>query len=148
VTPYDRVDRRRSALIRPRTVCIPLFNYILYPFLRRKGINFSPVRRVAAGLLLATLTMAVGAILQWQVYAQSPCGYFATKCTGVTKIPVWVQIPIFSLPAIMEIFINGQPPCRLAVCLVTPRTDPTSVLLAPLPQLRSTSKPSRVPRSG
>jgi len=73
------------------------------------GIKFSPIRRIVFGFLLVTLAMVVGAILQWQVYETSPCGWHATECsvgTGVSPISIWTQIPLYSLPALAEIFIN------------------------------------------
>ena len=34
---------------------IPIFDYIIYPFLRKKGINFTPIKRIYAGFLVAGL---------------------------------------------------------------------------------------------
>lgn len=92
------------------------------------GINFSPIRRgnysalffiiptrplipgtVVTGFLFGALTMLVGAILQWQVYKTSPCGYYATECTiGTTVSPlsVWAQMPLYVVPAIGELLVN------------------------------------------
>ncbi|KAF7294596.1 PTR2-domain-containing protein [Mycena indigotica] len=87
----------------------PLLNFVVYPWLRKIGINFSPIRRIVAGFLVAALAMATGAIIQWRIYETSPCGYYASDCsigTGVSPISVWVQIPLYSLPAIGELFVN------------------------------------------
>ncbi|KAF8073997.1 PTR2-domain-containing protein [Lyophyllum atratum] len=89
-------------------VITPILNYGVYPYLRRKGFNFSPIRRIVSGYILAALTMLVGAILQWRVYETSPCGYYATVCTvGTTVSPltVWAQIPLYVLPAVAELFV-------------------------------------------
>lgn len=59
------------------------------------------------GFFCMALSTSIGAILQWQVYETSPCGYYASKCkvgTGVSPIPIWAQLPIYSLPAIAELF--------------------------------------------
>ncbi|KAJ7891313.1 PTR2-domain-containing protein [Mycena olivaceomarginata] len=88
---------------------VPLLNFVIYPWLRKMGINFSPIRRIVCGFLVAALAMVVGAIIQWKIYTTSPCGYQASDCsigTGVSPISVWVQIPLYSLPALAEIFIN------------------------------------------
>ncbi|KAJ7348907.1 PTR2-domain-containing protein [Mycena albidolilacea] len=88
---------------------VPLLNFVIYPWLRKIGINFSPIRRIVCGFLVAALAMVVGAIIQWKIYTTSPCGYQASDCsigTGVSPISVWVQIPLYSLPALAEIFIN------------------------------------------
>ncbi|KAJ7084827.1 PTR2-domain-containing protein [Mycena belliarum] len=88
---------------------VPLMNFVIYPWLRKMGINFSPIRRIVFGFLVAALAMVIGALIQWKIYVTSPCGYYASDCsigTGVSPISVWVQIPLYSLPALAEIFIN------------------------------------------
>ncbi|KAJ7684421.1 PTR2-domain-containing protein [Mycena polygramma] len=88
---------------------VPLLNFLIYPWLRKMGIKFSPVRRIVFGFLVAAVAMVIGAIIQWKIYTTSPCGYSASDCaigTGVSPISVWVQIPLYSLPALAEIFIN------------------------------------------
>lgn len=84
----------------------PILNYGIYPVLRRHKMMPSAVVRMAIGMFLGALTMVVAAILQWQVYTQSPCGRMATTCDVVTPISLWVQIPLFSLPAMGEIMVN------------------------------------------
>lgn len=89
-------------------VMTPILNYGIYPYLRKMGITFSPIRRIVTGYLLAAATMLVGAILQWRVYETSPCGYFATTCTvGTTVSPlsIWAQLPLYVLPAIAELLV-------------------------------------------
>lgn len=76
-------------------ITAPFLNFVLYPTLRKHGIRFGPVSRVIAGFGFGVLTMVVGAILQWQVYRTSPCGYYSTKCaigTTVSPIAVWAQL--------------------------------------------------------
>ncbi|KAK7035909.1 PTR2-domain-containing protein [Favolaschia claudopus] len=88
---------------------VPLMNFVVYPWLRKMGINFSPVRRIVFGFLVAAVAMVLGAIVQWRIYKTSPCGYHASECdigTGVSPISIWVQIPLYSLPALAEIFVN------------------------------------------
>ncbi|KAF7353815.1 PTR2-domain-containing protein [Mycena venus] len=88
---------------------VPLLNFVIYPWLRKMGINFSPIRRIVFGFLVAAVAMVIGAIIQWRIYKTSPCGYYASDCsigTGVSPISVWVQIPLYSLPALAEVFIN------------------------------------------
>ncbi|KAJ6630247.1 PTR2-domain-containing protein [Mycena sp. CBHHK59/15] len=104
--PNDLLGNFNSLTI---IIAVPLLNYGLYPWLRKMGINFSPIRRIICGFLVAAAAMVVGAIIQWKIYTTSPCGYYASDCsvgTGVSSISVWVQIPLYSLPALAEIFIN------------------------------------------
>ncbi|KAJ7494404.1 hypothetical protein B0H11DRAFT_1631032, partial [Mycena galericulata] len=81
-------------------------NFVIYPWLRKMRINFSPVRRIVSGFLVAALAMAIGTIIQWKIYVTSPCGYYASDCstgTRVSPISVWVQIPLYALPALAEV---------------------------------------------
>jgi POT family proton-dependent oligopeptide transporter len=34
---------------------IPIFERLIYPFLRSRGINFTPIKRITAGFLVAGL---------------------------------------------------------------------------------------------
>jgi hypothetical protein len=55
--------------------------------------------------------MVASAILQWQVYKTSPCGYNASECEDangfalVSPISIWAQIPLYALPAAGEVFV-------------------------------------------
>ncbi|KAL0573278.1 hypothetical protein V5O48_008685 [Marasmius crinis-equi] len=87
----------------------PLFQWCLYPWLRKMGINPLPVRRMVVGYIISALGMVYGAVLQYRIYRTSPCGYHASTCslTGrVSPIPVWWQVPIPALQAIASILIN------------------------------------------
>ncbi|KAG5646026.1 hypothetical protein DXG03_004628 [Asterophora parasitica] len=95
----------------PLTIIVvaPLLNYGVYPYLRKIGINFSPIRRIVFGYILVAIAMAVGAILQWRVYQTSPCGYHSTRCkigTTVSPLTVWAQLPLYVLPATAELFVS------------------------------------------
>jgi len=96
----------------PLTIVIvaPILNFAFYPLLRRFGINMTPMWRMSTGFILAGLNMIIGAILQWKVYQSSPCGYYATSdCQigdGISTISLWAQVPLYSLPAIGELFVN------------------------------------------
>ncbi|KAJ7266315.1 PTR2-domain-containing protein [Mycena rebaudengoi] len=104
--PNDLLQNFNSLMI---IVCVPLMNYGLYPWLRRMNLKFSPIKRIVTGFLITSVSMVIAAIVQWRIYETSPCGYYASECsigTGVSPISIWVQIPLYSLPALAEIFIN------------------------------------------
>jgi len=84
----------------------PILNYGIYPLLRKYGLTPSAMARMSFGFVLASLAMVIGAILQWRVYKTSPCGYQATTCEEVSPISLWWQVPLYSLPAIGELFVN------------------------------------------
>jgi POT family proton-dependent oligopeptide transporter len=62
-------------------ICIPLFNYWLYPALDKIGLKTTPLRRLGAGLVLTALSFVIIALIQtnidaggsptiwWQVFA-------------------------------------------------------------------------------
>ncbi|ANB13286.1 Ptr2p [Sugiyamaella lignohabitans] len=90
-------------------VLVPILNYGLYPFLRKRNINFGRISRITFGFVLAALSSVIGAILQWRVYKTSPCGYYATDCQigdGVSPLSVWWQVPLYALGAASECFCN------------------------------------------
>jgi POT family proton-dependent oligopeptide transporter len=70
-------------------VAIPIYNWVLYPGLRKRGINFSLIQRMSCGYLIGAILNACAAIIQWQIYKTSPCGYNASDChvgTGVSPL--------------------------------------------------------------
>ncbi|OAA55248.1 Oligopeptide transporter [Niveomyces insectorum RCEF 264] len=84
----------------------PILTYGLYPLLARYKIHFGPIKRMTFGFLLAAVSGAIGAIVQWRVYKTSPCGYQASTCDGVSPLSIWWQIPNVGLGAISELFCN------------------------------------------
>jgi POT family proton-dependent oligopeptide transporter len=61
-------------------IFIPIFDLFIYPFLRKRGIRFTPVRRITAGFACAALAMIWATITQLYIYRMSPCGYEANTC--------------------------------------------------------------------
>ncbi|KAI1488491.1 POT family protein [Biscogniauxia mediterranea] len=107
-------------------IFIPICDKFFYPFLRKMGINFTPIKKITTGFALGTLAMVVAAIIQHYIYQLSPCreisGYgTATACKAtlgfddgaiipesVYKPPlsVWIQTPAYVLIALSEIFAS------------------------------------------
>lgn len=85
---------------------VPFLTYVFYPTLQRFGIRIGPVDRLNIGFLLAALSGAAGAIVQYYVYKLSPCGYYASNCDNVAPISIWWQIPNNVLSAMSECFCN------------------------------------------
>ncbi|KAG8852952.1 hypothetical protein FRB96_008471 [Tulasnella sp. 330] len=86
---------------------IPICDYLIYPALRRAGINFSPLKRIFAGFLTAALAMVWAAVIQLYIYRDSECGKYANgpKCAPVS-LNVWVQSGSYILIALSEIFAS------------------------------------------
>ncbi|RSH82130.1 hypothetical protein EHS25_006063 [Saitozyma podzolica] len=87
-------------------IAIPIYNYFLYPTLRKLGINFGLIQRMCVGYFIGAVLNAVGAILQWQVYKTSPCGYHATGCAHVSPLSAWLTMIPFWLQPLGGIFIS------------------------------------------
>ncbi|ODN81731.1 hypothetical protein L202_02123 [Cryptococcus amylolentus CBS 6039] len=92
----------------PLTIIVftPIITYGLYPFFEKIGYPLKPMTRMTIGFILGAANMVYGAIIQWKIYEVSDCGYYASTCETVTSWSIWAQIPLYSLPAIGEIFIN------------------------------------------
>ncbi|KAA8910034.1 MFS peptide transporter [Sphaerosporella brunnea] len=82
---------------------IPLFDQFLYPYLRRHNINFTPLKKIAAGFLAATLAVVWAMVLQLYIYRLSPCGRHANRCSKPAPISVWWQAGIYALTALSEV---------------------------------------------
>ncbi|RMZ73600.1 POT family [Pyrenophora seminiperda CCB06] len=67
---------------------------IIYPLLRKYKINFSPVLRMAAGFIMASIAMAYASVLQYYIYKSPP-----------NSIHVWIQAPAYILVAFSEAFV-------------------------------------------
>lgn len=93
--------------VNPLTIIVfTLFlSYVLYPSLNKFKIQFGRINRITLGFTLTIASGIVGAIIQWQVYETSPCGYHATSCNkgiGVSPLSIWIQWPIYALSAMSE----------------------------------------------
>ncbi|CAI7639620.1 unnamed protein product [Penicillium glandicola] len=91
-------------------IFIPVFDQLVYPGLRKMGINFSPLKRITAGFLVASLSMVVAAVTQAYIYKLGPCGNQANYCLEekgqYTNISVWIQALTYIMGGISEIFAS------------------------------------------
>jgi len=93
-------------------IFIPIFDIILYPALRRFGINFSQLKKITTGFVTGTMAMIWAAVLQHYIYKTNPCGYHAATCVDADQNPlvsplnVWIQTGSYVLVAFSEIFAS------------------------------------------
>ncbi|KAH6613874.1 POT family-domain-containing protein [Boeremia exigua] len=90
-------------------IFIPLVDKFLYPGLRKAGIRFTPIKRIAFGFLLASLAMVSATVIQYYVYKTGPCGKYANTCDeelGPAPINVWTQAVPYVLVGFSEIFTS------------------------------------------
>ena len=52
-------------------IFIPIFDRLIYPQLARKGIRFTPIKKIFAGFMCGTAAMVVAAITQHYIYVKS-----------------------------------------------------------------------------
>ena len=88
----------------------PILNYGFYPLLRKLNVSYGPVARITTGLALSAAGGIAYTVLQYYVYKESPCGYYATtNCQdgfGVAPITIWWTAIPYGIGGISELFIN------------------------------------------
>jgi POT family proton-dependent oligopeptide transporter len=78
---------------------------VVYPFLRKKGIRFTPIKKITAGFIIGSFAMIWAAVLQYYVYKTS--GYYENPSDDYkSPINVWAVSGIYILIAISEIFAS------------------------------------------
>ena len=94
-------------------IFVPILDLIVYPGLRRVGINFSPIKKMAFGFFTGSAGMLWTAVVQHYIYKRSPCGYHAATCRDpVTKkllpsdLNVWIQTGAYIFISFSEIFAS------------------------------------------
>ncbi|KAF9531412.1 peptide transporter PTR2B [Crepidotus variabilis] len=109
-TPNDLIGNLNPIAI---IIMVPLFDYVIYPMLRRRGINFTPIKRIYAGFLVAGLAMLYSAILQHYIYLTLPChDNIPSECVTTDDAPwpsplnAWIVAGPYILVAISEIFAS------------------------------------------
>ncbi|KAH9965320.1 proton-dependent oligopeptide transport family protein [Russula dissimulans] len=93
-------------------IFIPICDLFVYPGLRRRGIDFSPIKRITAGFFAGSAAMVWAAVLQHYIYKTNPCGNFVSTCQDADQNPitsslnVWIQSGSYILIAFSEIFAS------------------------------------------
>jgi len=93
-------------------ILIPICDLFIYPLLRKNKINFTPIKKIAAGFFTGAAAMVWAAVIQAYIYKKSVCGNHASlslpngdPCPTVS-INVWAQSGAYVLIAISEIFAS------------------------------------------
>lgn len=90
-------------------ILVPILDTFVYPFLRKRGIRFTPLKKICAGFIVAAMSMVYASVLQYYVYKTS--GYYDDPATAdkegyTSPINVWAVIGIYILIATSEIFAS------------------------------------------
>ncbi|KAG7813216.1 hypothetical protein KL921_000762 [Ogataea angusta] len=86
-------------------IIIPIQDYVLYPFLRKRRLTFHPIHKITVGFCVSATGTLVGAYLQYLIYNRSNCGWNgASDCETVAPISAWWCSLMFGLQATGECF--------------------------------------------
>ncbi|KAH6884930.1 POT family protein [Thelonectria olida] len=92
----------------------PILESIVYPMLRKAGIELRPIMRITIGFWLGALCLAYAAIVQHLIYNAGPCYDEAGDCdagkVGDKQLPnnvhIAIQTPAYIFIGLSEIFIS------------------------------------------
>ncbi|KAL4766370.1 putative MFS peptide transporter [Aspergillus foveolatus] len=87
-------------------IFIPIMDQFVYPFIRKLGFNFTPLKRIYAGYMVASFSMITATVTQHFIYVRSPCHNRASSCDKPAPISVWWQTIPYVLIALSEIFTS------------------------------------------
>ncbi|KAJ4318091.1 hypothetical protein N0V94_004616 [Neodidymelliopsis sp. IMI 364377] len=87
-------------------IIVPIMDTVIYPFLRKRGIRFTPLKKICAGFIIASFSMVWASVLQYYVYKTS--GYYddPTNTDYKSPINVWAVTGVYILIAMSEIFAS------------------------------------------
>ncbi|KAI8992110.1 POT family-domain-containing protein [Mycotypha africana] len=85
-------------------IAIPVFDRVIFPGLRRCGINLGPITRIALGFFFAAVAMGYSAGIQAKVYQTAP--YYDHPDGRQNWISAAYQIPSYFFTAISEVFAS------------------------------------------
>jgi len=84
-------------------IFIPICDLVLYPALRKRGIRFTPIKRIALGFMLGMACMIWAMVIQIYIYRLSDAGNQAYSGHPVS-LNVWSQTGAYVFLAFSEIF--------------------------------------------
>jgi POT family proton-dependent oligopeptide transporter len=89
-------------------IFIPIMDFFIYPAIRKTGFNFTPIKRITWGFLIASMSMVSSAVIQYYIYQTSACeaSEVSTGTGCESPINVWVQAVPYVLIAFSEIFAS------------------------------------------
>ncbi|KAJ4377534.1 hypothetical protein N0V83_000359 [Neocucurbitaria cava] len=86
-------------------IIVPIMDSLVYPALRKRGIRFTPIKKITAGFILGSFAMVWAAVLQYYIYKTS--GYYANPSDEYrSPINVWAVTGVYVLIATSEIFAS------------------------------------------
>lgn len=108
-TPNDVLAKLNPLFI---IVTIPIMDFFIYPALRKMRVRLSPIRKITAGFIVASLAMVSACVTQYYIYKLSPCGNNINKLIKSGRkdcqapISVWVQALPYGLIGLSEVLAS------------------------------------------
>ncbi|XP_002739447.1 solute carrier family 15 member 4-like [Saccoglossus kowalevskii] len=92
-------------------VLIPVMDRCVYPLIKKCGVNFTPLRRIGFGMILATISITIAGITEiYRKNVMQGGGYFQQEINDVSynssNLTIFVQIPQFALVGASEVFTS------------------------------------------
>ena len=87
-------------------VIVPIMDSLVYPALRKRGIRFTPIKKITAGFILGSFAMVWAAVLQYYIYKTSGFYKDPTNTEYQSPINVWAVTGVYVLIATSEIFAS------------------------------------------
>jgi POT family proton-dependent oligopeptide transporter len=93
----------------------PILDQVLYPILRRAGVELRPIARISIGFFFAALGIAYAAIVKHLIYKAGPCYGSPLECEAALRadgkplpnhVHIAVQAPAYVFIGLAEIFIS------------------------------------------
>ncbi|KAF2032775.1 PTR2-domain-containing protein [Setomelanomma holmii] len=107
-TPNDIVSKLNPIFI---IIVIPIMDFVVYPGLRKMGVNFTPIKKITAGFALSSFAMVSACVIQAYIYKMSACSNQINKLSKTRKdcnadISVWVQVFPYGLIGMSEVLAS------------------------------------------
>jgi POT family proton-dependent oligopeptide transporter len=98
-------------------ILLPIFDYIIFPGIRKANIKLGPLRRICIGFTLCTIAMALAAVFQSRVYASEPYFDFSEEYVKDVdpklindinnNFSIWWQVIVYVIMSVSEIFASA-----------------------------------------
>lgn len=106
--PNDVINNLNPIFI---IIVIPIMDFLIYPGLRKAGINFTPIKKISFGFFLSSLAMVSATVTQHYIYKLSPCGTDinarqAKNEDCAAPFTVWIQVFPYGLIGLSEVMAS------------------------------------------
>ncbi|KAH9206290.1 POT family-domain-containing protein [Leptodontidium sp. 2 PMI_412] len=106
--PNDVINNLNPIFI---IIVIPIMDFLIYPGLRKAGINFTPIKKISFGFFLSSLAMVSATVTQYYIYKLSPCGSNINALQTPTRdcsapFTVWIQVFPYGLIGLSEVMAS------------------------------------------